>query len=304
VNSSERRRARVLCRALGITGLAGLALALIGMDAPRPRLDARPPAAPATAKPEHPPQPQLPPVGLTIPAYKPGPLPFRPGQRLTYRVSWLGIPAAEARIELHSSREDRDVLTAEAWLKTNGFVDMLFKMRDYIREEMSAATLETREEYFRQHETRSFNEYFVNFDHDAGVVTAVRRNRKGETVKRYIAGNGYGPLTGAIMALTQPRGPGSVFIFDVFTGDHRYVLDFKIARRERIRVPAGDFDAYRIVPGVVYLNDNAMRRELRYTLVWVSTDDRRLPLRAEAGTFIGSLRADLVRVDNPALASR
>jgi Protein of unknown function (DUF3108) len=285
-----------------MTGLAGLALALIGMAATRPRADARPPAAPATA--EHTPLPQLPPPGLVIPAYKPGPLPFRPGQRLTYRVSWLGIPAAEARVELHSSREDRDVLTAEAWLETNRFIDMFFKMRDYMREEMSAATFETREEYFRQRETRSFNDYFVNFDHDAGVVTAVRKNRKGEAVKRYIAGNGYGPLSGAIMALTQPRGPGSVFIFDVFTGDHRYVLDFKIASRERIRVPAGDFDAYRIVPGVVYFNDKTMRRELRYTLLWVSADDRRLPLRAEAGTFIGSLRADLVRVDNPALASR
>jgi hypothetical protein len=293
-----------LCRALGLTGLAGLALALIGMAATRPGADAGPPAAPATAKPEQPPQPQRPPAGLTIPAYKPGPLPFRSGERLTYRVSWLGIPAAEARVELHSSREDRDVLTAEAWLETNGFVDIFFKMRDYIREEMSAATFETREEYFRQHEARSFTEYFVNFDHDAGVVAAVRKNREGETVKRYIAGNGYGPLSGAIMALTQPPGPGSDLIFDVFPGDHRYVLDFKTASRERIHVPAGDFDASRIVPGVVYLNDKGMCGKLYYTLLWVSDDDRRLPLRAEFTTFVGSLRADLVSVDSPALASR
>ncbi|MGH7865904.1 MAG: hypothetical protein ACREQB_13000 [Candidatus Binataceae bacterium] len=33
--------------------------------------------------------------------------------------------------------------------------------------------------------------------------------------------------------------------------------------------------------------------------MWVSADERRLPLRVEAGTFIGSLRVDLVRIDHP-----
>jgi hypothetical protein len=149
------------------------------------------------------------------------------------------------------------------------------------------------------------NEYFVTFDRGAGLVTAVKKNRKGRVQKRFIANNSYGPLTGAIMALTQPGGPGSVFMFDVFTGSHRYVFDFKVAKAERITVPAGVFDAYRIVPGIVYLSDEDLRKKSRYTLVWVSADQRRLPLRVEAGTFIGSVRIDLVRIDNPpALAAR
>lgn len=250
-------------------------------------------------------EPQRLPPDLDVPVYTPGPLPFREGQRLTYRASWLGIPTADARVELHAKPGDPTMLTAEAWVETNRFADLFFRMRDYMKEDMSRAALQTREVYFLQHENDRLNEYFVTFDRGAGLVTAVKKNRKGRVQKRFIANNSYGPLTGAIMALTQPGGPGSVFMFDVFTGSHRYVFDFKVAKVERITVPAGVFDAYRIVPGIVYLSDEDLRKKSRYTLVWVSADQRRLPLRVEAGTFIGSVRIDLVRIDNPpALAAR
>lgn len=244
-------------------------------------------------------EPQRLPPDLTVPNYTPGPFPFREGQRLTYRASWLGIPAAEARVALAANRKDPAMLTAEAWIETNRFVDLFFRMRDYMKEDMSRDTLQTHNVYFRQQENDRLNEYFVKFDRTADLVTAVKKNHKGATEKRFVCNNGYGPLTGAIMALTQPGGPGSVFMFDVFTGNHRYVFDFKVARTERITVPAGTFDAYRIVPGIVYLSDEDLRRKSRYTLVWVSADDRRLPLRIEAGTFIGSVKVDLVRVESP-----
>ncbi|MGH7866020.1 MAG: DUF3108 domain-containing protein, partial [Candidatus Binataceae bacterium] len=221
-------------------------------------------------KPAKPTEPQRLPPDLKVPVYTAGPLPFREGQRLTYRAAWLGIPVAEARVELHARRDDPATLTAEAWVETNRFADLFFRMRDYMKEDMSRATLQTREVYFLQHENERLNEYFVTFDRSADLVTAVKKNRKGQSQKRFYGNNGYGPLTGAMMALTQPGGPGSVFMFDVFTGNHRYVFDFKVAKVERITVPAGVFDAYRIVPGIVYLSDEDLRKKSRYTLVWVS----------------------------------
>ncbi len=301
VITSQRRRPilRRATHALGALSLliAGSAMAVSTPSAPTPGAGAARPRAPIKLK--KPAEPQRLPPDLTVPTYTPGPFPFREGQRLTYRASWLGIPAAQARVTLRANRKDPAMLTAEAWVETNRFADLFFRMRDYMKEDMRRETLQTHNVYFRQQENNRLNEYFVKFDRAADLVTAVKKNKKGATEKRFVCNNGYGPLTGAIMALTQPGVPGSVFMFDVFTGNHRYVFDFKVAKKERISVPAGTFDAYRIVPGIVYLSDDDLRRKSRYTLVWVSADDRRLPLRIEAGTFIGSVKVDLVRVDSP-----
>ncbi|MGH7949017.1 MAG: DUF3108 domain-containing protein [Candidatus Binataceae bacterium] len=302
IANSSRPRPPVMRLALSWIIVVALSLAISATAASPP---APAPTAAATAaprkrkKPVKPAEPARLPTGLKVPVYPPGAIPFRDGQRLTYRASWLGIPVAEARVELHSHREDPAMLTAEAWVETNRFADIFFRMRDYMKEDMSRATLQTREVYFLQHENERLNEYFVTFDRTADLVTAVKKNRKSRVEKRFVANNSYGPLTGAIMALSQPGAPGSVFMFDVFTGNHRYVFDFKVGKVERITVPAGTFDAYRIVPGIVYLSDEDLRKKSRYTLVWVSADERRLPLRVEAGTFIGSVRVDLIRIDNP-----
>src|SRR6266852_3072226 len=49
----------------------------------------------------------LPPeVKAKVPMYKPGPVPFHDGEELTYQASWLGIPAAEARVRFRNKIKD------------------------------------------------------------------------------------------------------------------------------------------------------------------------------------------------------
>ena len=48
----------------------------------------------------------LPPdIKAKVPAYKPGPMPFHDGEQLIYQASWVGIPAAQARLEFHKEQE-------------------------------------------------------------------------------------------------------------------------------------------------------------------------------------------------------
>jgi hypothetical protein len=277
------------------TSAIALAAAAIAPDAPAKR------AGKAGKKAE---EPLALPAELVVPSYSAGELPLGDGQRLVFQASWLGIPAADARIELRASADDPDELIAEAWMETNAFVDIFYRMRNYVKEKLSRPTLETRALYIRHQENRRLNEYFVDFDRPAALVSAVKKNSKGSSEKRFIAPNGWGPISGALMALSQPVEPGTTLMFDVITGSQRYVFDFNVKKIERITVPAGTFEAYRVVPGVVYLSDESLREKSRQMTVWVSADKRRLPLRVEAGTFVGSIRADLVRIENTKLAAR
>jgi hypothetical protein len=241
----------------------------------------------------------LPPeVKVRVPAYKPGPIPFHDGEQLIYQASWVGIPAAQARLEFHKQQKnDRQRWLGEIWIETNAFADVFYKMRDYMRESMADDTLHTNGVYLVQHEKSRLNYYDVTIDRSAHLVTMTKKNHKGTQSKEYIASDPWGPISGAMMALTQDFEPGKTYAFDVFSGSQRYVFAFVVDRREKIHLALGDFDAWRVVPDVWYVSDGELRSEAHGTTLWISADERHLPLRIEAQAFIGYVRADLISID-------
>ena len=264
---------------------------------------------PADAQPAHPhkhrhlptpvPTPMaLPPeVKAKVPAYKPGPIPFHNGEQLIYQASWVGIPAAQARIEFHKSPKDPSRWIGETWIETSPYADVFYKMRDYMRESMPDDTLHTSGVYLIQHEKSRLNYYDVSFDRTAQLVTTTKKNKKGAETKQYVASDPWGPISAAMMALTQDFEPHKTYAFDVFSGSQRYVFAFDVQKRERIHLDLGDFDAWRIVPDVWYVSDGKLRNQAHETVLWISADKRHLPLRIEAQAFIGYVRADLIKID-------
>jgi len=243
------------------------------------------------------PAPKALPDGITEPpVYKLTTPAFHDGQKMVFEASWIGIPVATARVELHRKGKDPGPWTAEAWVETNKFADVLFKMRDYLAEDLDQKSLTSRKMYIRQSENKRLNDFKADFDRSAGLVTLVKHNRKGHEVKRFISTNPWGPLSGAMMALSLPMTPGQHYSIDVFTGSTRYIFNFKVSDREKITTPLGTFDAYRLVPAVDYESDGKLSQSATGTVIWVSADERRLPLRAESQAFIGTVRADLIQV--------
>ena len=230
------------------------------------------------------------------PRYKLAAIPFHEGEKMVFQASWVGIPVATARIELHRTKGDPSLLAAEAWIQTNKFADLLFKMRDYMSEAVDAQSLASQKMYVRQNENKRLNDFNANFDREANLVTLVKSNRRGKETKRFVSSNPWGPLSGAMMALSLPMVPGQSYTVDLFTGSTRYVFDFKVVEREKITTQLGTFDAYRLIPGVDYESDGKLSASATGTVVWVSADNRRLPLRCESDAFIGKVRADLVQV--------
>jgi hypothetical protein len=239
------------------------------------------------------------PPEIRLPAYKPGPMPFREGERLTYTASWLGIPAAQAQIELHQAPHHPDVWVGEATLASSKAVDVIYKMRDYMQERFAKESFEPRRMDIRQREKHRHDDYVVSFDRAEAMVTMQKSGPRGIQVKRFAASNPWGMMSGAALALSQPLKVGDQVVLDLFSATNRYVLSFHVTARERIQTPLGTADALKIEPWVVYMSDAKMRSETRATTIWVSDDARKLPLRIESATFIGTIRIDLVKVENP-----
>ena len=179
-------------------------------------------------------------------------------------------------------------------LQTSELADVFYRMRDFFQENFDYTTLQPDSIYILQHENQRRDQWRVSFDRASRVVVAIKTSRHGKiTMRRFSGGDPLGPFSGAMMALSQPLTPGEKLNFDVFSGGNRYVFSFDVIGRERITTALGTFDTLKIEPWVLWLSEGSFRSQARQTTVWVTDDQRHLPVRIEAEAYIGYLRADL-----------
>jgi hypothetical protein len=289
----------------GLLLFIGLALCCSLGGAASNQLPSRQAAAPHPSI--HQPAPIPLPPDLEIPRYNPGPPPFRNGETLVYEASWLGIPAAEARIMVVNNGAAGRSWSGKLWLRSSPAVDLVYRMRDYVDEDFSREDLRPRAMHILQHEKNRRDEWSIRFNDYEHLVTSVKRNAQGRTwVREFSGGEPWGPFSGAMLALSLPLMVGKTYTFDVFSGGNRYVLAFAVEKRESITTPLGTLRALRIIPSVVWLSQGKFINQVSKMVVWVADDEYHLPLRIEAAAFIGSIRVDLVQVVNapgPAVAA-
>ena len=235
------------------------------------------------------------PDGIQTPGYTPGRIPFHPGQRLFYTVSWEQLPVAFAKISLHTDPKSARVWVGEALVSTNRLVDVFYRLRSYLRDDFAAQTLASDDVFIRHNENGRLTEYLVNFDRAAGVVETTRRKHDRTEVKRFTASHPLGPIGGSLLALSQPFKVGDTMTLDIFAATERYVIQFRVARREQIHVGADDVDAFRVIPTVLYVSNEKNHYKVRQAVVWLSADSRHVPLRIEADTFVGRIYINLVQ---------
>ena len=256
---------------------------------------------PPSSRPAHPrvqptPAPLPLPSNLHIPAYTPGPSPFRDGETLVYRASWMGVPAADARVLITHNKKHPEWWSGMMLLNTSPVVDIVYRMRDVFRENFDYISLRPNDITILQHEKQRIDQWQVTFDHTNRLVTAIKTSRHGKiTTRRFSGGDPLGPFSGVMMALSQPLKPGDSPTLDVFSGGNRYVFTFKVLGRERITTALGTFDTLKIEPWVLWLSEGSFRSQSHETLVWVTDDGRHLPVRISSEVFFGSVYADLIQ---------
>lgn len=233
------------------------------------------------------------PPGIKTPAYSPGRIPFHPGQQLLYKVTWQQLPVAFARIALGRDPKRQEWL-GEASVSTNKLVDVFYRLRSSLREEFPPQSLASDEVLIRNNENGRVTDYAVKFDRTGGTVETTRRKHDEVEVKRYLASNPIGPIGGSLLAISQPIKVGGSMTLDVFAATERYVVQFRVARREQIHVGADDVETFRVIPTILYVSNPKNHYKVSQAVIWISAGRSHVPLRIEADTFVGRIYIDLV----------
>ncbi|MEO6525706.1 MAG: DUF3108 domain-containing protein [Gemmatimonadaceae bacterium] len=85
---------------------------------------------------------------------------------------------------------------------------------------------------------------------------------------------------------TIPLTVGETYSFDRYFRPDRNPVTIRVLRRERIRVPAGDFNAIVVQP---VIKTKGIFSENGHAEVWLSDDDNRIMLQMKSGLPFGSL---------------
>jgi hypothetical protein len=232
-----------------------------------------------------------PPIPEKVPVYQPKFYPFDGGERAVYKASWNGIPVATAVIATTSQFiGGKKFYNVRVDAKTSPILDLFWKMRDTITSTIEAKPLAPTRFTFSQRENLKVIDTEAKFDRTA-KKWSVHRDERTE-VKKYEFDqppNTIDPITAVYLARSQDFKVGDHLYFNIFGGKYRYLLDLEVERREKVHIASGSIDAFKIVPRIKNLMKDGYAERVNEGSVWISADERRIPVMLSSRIFVGSI---------------
>jgi hypothetical protein len=243
-------------------------------------------AGEATIKPEN------------LPTYSPQFYPFDRGEKELYRATWNGMfSVATAEVTTTSSIVDgKKVYQVRVDAKTSKALDLIWKMRDVISATFDAKSLAPSYYHFRQRENSRVIDTEAKLDASA-KRWAVNRQQNGKRTRTYEfdSQNTFDPVTAVYLARSVDFKVGDKLYFKVFGGRYHYLLELFVEKKEPVELPSGKtVEAYKIVPRVQNLMKTGYASRLTDAAIWISTDERRLPVKLSSKIAFGSVQLDLM----------
>lgn len=212
---------------------------------------------------------------------------FSVGEKLKFDIRWQFITAGTATLEISEiiRLNDRDVYKIISTARSTPFIDTFYKVRDINISYMDVESIcshrfesDIQEGNYKKKET-------IDFDQTRNTFTI--SNGKQGTTSPFVQD----VLSSLYYTRLQELNAESSIVFDVQSGDKTYPLVVRVLGREKIKVPAGEFECFKLEP---QLRGEGIFKAKGKLWVWLTTDNRRLPVLMKSKILIGSIEAVLV----------
>jgi hypothetical protein len=210
------------------------------------------------------------------------PRPFRAGESLRFSVQYGFIHAGTAWLEVPEVRQWRghQVYQLLARAESNAFFSRFYKVRERIESYWDLRGRYSRRYFEDRREGKFRQRSDIVFDAD-----------KGEAI--YSTGGVYpvpprvqDALSSFYYTRTQALPLGGSIVFHYHASRKSQPLRVKVLGRERIQTPAGTFDCVAVEP---ILKAGGIFRSSGRLVVWLTDDERRMPVLMKSKVIIGSI---------------
>ncbi len=224
-------------------------------------------------------------------------LPFSPGEKLVFEIKWSIIPAGKAVLEVLPIEELDGVLAYHfvMTVRTSNFVDHFYKVRDridaYADLQMNRSLLFKK----KQREGRSKKNILVTFDWEKKQARYSNFNKKRKPIS--IKEGTFDPLSAFYFTRLFDWENGNEVARPVTDGKKNIIGKAHLVKRETIKVPAGTFDTYLLEPDIEHIGGVFEKSKNAKIELWVTADDRHIPVRLKSKVVVGSFTGELVSME-------
>jgi hypothetical protein len=225
---------------------------------------------------------------------------FNVGEDLTFRIRYGALTGGYSTLSVPqiTAKDGRTAYHIVSEAKSTAFVDTFYKVRDFNQAWLDTAEPRSLgyEKNLREGGYRVQEE--VRFDHANGkYYLEKQRLDKNKHTEREgpIPPNVLDILSSFYVMRGQPLEVGKSFTIDVHSGSKTWPLLVHVKRQEKVKVKVGRFDTYVLEP--VLREQGIFLTKGKKLEIWVTSDIRRMPVQMRAEIFIGSVTAELVKMN-------
>ncbi|MCK4511726.1 DUF3108 domain-containing protein [bacterium] len=209
--------------------------------------------------------------------------PFGVGERLVFDVKYGFVSAGTAVMSIPEmvSYRGHACYHILSVAESNAFISAFFPVRDVAESLLDAREMVSRrfEKRLREGDFRAHD--LVVFDHDRHIAIYPK---KGRVVP--LALNAQDILSSLYYVRMMKLEVGSPVSIENHADKKNYPLEIKVLRRERVEVPAGEFDCIVVEP---VMRTGGLFSQKGRLWVWLTDDDVHMPVLMKSKIAIGSI---------------
>lgn len=228
------------------------------------------------------------------------PIPFTPGEEIELDIDYRSVHSAKAKLTVG---RPEGAIWPMIWTARTDGVASIFDVRVHYVSFWDSRSGLARGSDLNVIEVNDRHTDRLRFDRDAGQARLAVL-RKGELREHTQAvPPDAQEVAGALLRVRAgPLTPGAKFEYPVFSGQDAFTLRAEVQGREVVQTPAGRFETVRVAVQLGFTGRFATKGP---SYVWVSTDDRHVPVRMSADFEVGSINVTLsaYRPGGPFVAS-
>ena len=236
----------------------------------------------------------------TLSPRAPGLFPTPASFNAHYQFGWMGIAAGEG--QFHFQPVEPGEVTLEMRAKSSGFARTLFRLDATHSATADGRTLQPK--YVRQTEKYKDEVITTELRFDEKGVTRVRQNKPSDSkqskAKRFKFADAFDLHTALLWVRSQPLRARDQYRLVVFPGNAPYLADVKVAGREQVEAAGRKYRAVRLELQLQRIDRKSLKltsySKVKRAVAWISDDEDRVYLKAEADIFVGSVWMELQRV--------
>ena len=213
-------------------------------------------------------------------------VPWKIGEYFQFSIDWSGLNGGNALMQVQNMqsvdghRSWRIVTKAES----NSFVSKFYKVRDRAESFIDQDSLFSRK--FEKHLREGSYKKDLSVRFDQAKHKAIYEDGKTFDVPHRV----HDVLSAFYYIRTCPLPEGAMITIPTHDNEKSYDMVVRVIRRERIEVPAGKFDCVLVEP---MLKSEGIFKAKGEMFVWLSDDERRIPVQVKSKVPIGSISVSL-----------